>query len=127
MCEYFRKHGQYCRRKHLYSRLEAAKEKEDKEAACQILAIIQREKNSNSGGECPLPWGSQKGEHVFGCRWSRETGQQQSIQAKRNYLRLFGITSIRGDSTLPSRPLYANNHSKGPSAIMPSVKLHRRF
>jgi hypothetical protein len=27
--------------KHLYSSLEAAKEKEDEEAACQIVAIIQ--------------------------------------------------------------------------------------
>jgi hypothetical protein len=31
--------------KHLYSHLEAAKEKEDEEAACQILAIIQQEKD----------------------------------------------------------------------------------
>jgi hypothetical protein len=44
MCEYFWKHGQYCRRKHLYCHLEVAKEKEDKEAAHQILAIIQQEK-----------------------------------------------------------------------------------
>ena len=29
---------------YFYSHLEAAKEKEDKEAACQILAIIQRDK-----------------------------------------------------------------------------------
>jgi hypothetical protein len=41
-CEYFQKNGHYYRRKHLYSRLEGAKEKEDEEAARQILMIIQR-------------------------------------------------------------------------------------
>ncbi len=44
-CDYFRKHGKAYRWKHLYQRLDAAKEKEDKEAAKQILAIIQREKD----------------------------------------------------------------------------------
>jgi hypothetical protein len=44
MCDYFWKHGQYYWRKHLYFRLEAAKEKEDEKAACQIVAIIQQEK-----------------------------------------------------------------------------------
>jgi hypothetical protein len=44
-CEYFRKNGHYYWRKHLYSRLEVAKEKEDEEAVRQILAIIQREKD----------------------------------------------------------------------------------
>jgi hypothetical protein len=33
MCEYFRKNGHYYRKKHLYSYLEVAKEKEDEEAA----------------------------------------------------------------------------------------------
>jgi hypothetical protein len=41
MCDYFQKHGQYYWRKHLYSCLEAAKEKEDEEVAHQILAFIQ--------------------------------------------------------------------------------------
>jgi hypothetical protein len=39
-CEYFRKNGKYYRRKHLYNRLNVTKEKEDEEAAYQILAII---------------------------------------------------------------------------------------
>jgi hypothetical protein len=43
-CEYFRQNGKYHRRKHLYSRLSAAQEREDEEAATQILSIIQREK-----------------------------------------------------------------------------------
>ncbi len=44
-CEYFRKNGRYYRRKHLYNRLNTAKEKENDEAAKQILAIIQQEKD----------------------------------------------------------------------------------
>ncbi len=45
MCDYYRKHGHYYRRKHLYSRLDAAREREDEEAASQILAIITQEKD----------------------------------------------------------------------------------
>jgi hypothetical protein len=44
-CDYFTKHGKAYRQKHLYQCLDAAKEKEDEEAAKQILAIIQREKD----------------------------------------------------------------------------------
>jgi hypothetical protein len=43
--DYFRKHGKAYRRKHLYQCLDAARKKEDEEAAKQILAIIQREKD----------------------------------------------------------------------------------
>ncbi len=39
-CDYYRKHRNFYQRKHLYSRLNKAKEKEDEEAARQILAII---------------------------------------------------------------------------------------
>jgi hypothetical protein len=46
-CKYFRKNGKYYNRKHLYSRLEVAKEREDEEAAKQILAIIQQEKDKS--------------------------------------------------------------------------------
>ncbi len=74
-----------------------------------------------------MPWGSQEGEHAFGWRWSKEAGWLQSTQVKRNCTRLSGKASIGSDSTLPNRPPYANNHSTGPPAIMPSVKLHRRF
>jgi hypothetical protein len=43
-CDYFWQNGKYYCRKHLYNRLGAAKEREDKEAAWKILDIIQREK-----------------------------------------------------------------------------------
>ncbi len=43
-CDYYRKHGNYYQWKHLCSRLNKAKKKEDEEATRQILAIIQTEK-----------------------------------------------------------------------------------
>jgi hypothetical protein len=46
-CDYFRKHGKTYWQKHLYQRLDAAKKKEDEEAAKQILAIIQKEKDKS--------------------------------------------------------------------------------
>jgi hypothetical protein len=74
-----------------------------------------------------MPWGNQEGERAFGCRWSKEMGQQRNVLAKRNCKRLFGTTSIGRDSILPSWPHYAKNHFVGPSAITPSAKLYRKF
>jgi hypothetical protein len=45
MCDHFRKHGQPYRRKHLQRCLLQAREKDDKKAEKQILAIIQQEKD----------------------------------------------------------------------------------
>jgi hypothetical protein len=47
ICDYYQKYGQYYTRKHLYACLEAALERENEEAARQILAIIQREKDKH--------------------------------------------------------------------------------
>ncbi len=44
-CDHFQKHGQLYRQQHLQQHLAATKEKEDKEAEKQILAIIQQEKD----------------------------------------------------------------------------------
>jgi hypothetical protein len=46
-CSYFKKHKKAYRQKHLLQCLDAAKEKEDEEAAKQILAFIQREKDGS--------------------------------------------------------------------------------
>ncbi len=46
-CDYFCKHGQYYRRKHLYKRLQEAKDKENERKEKEILAIIEREKNNS--------------------------------------------------------------------------------
>ena len=43
--DYFRKHGKYYRRRHLYNRLQAAQERKDEEAEKRILEIIKREKD----------------------------------------------------------------------------------
>ena len=67
-CDHFRKNGKYYRRKHLYRRLETAKEKEDEEAEHQILAIIQQEK------EITL-WANRGEGHVSRCRWNRQKEQ----------------------------------------------------
>ncbi len=46
-CSYFKKHKKAYWQKHLLQCLDAAKEKEDDEAAKQILAFIQREKDGS--------------------------------------------------------------------------------
>jgi hypothetical protein len=46
-CNYFKKHKKAYWQKHLLQCLDAAKEKEANEAAKQILAIIQREKDKS--------------------------------------------------------------------------------
>jgi hypothetical protein len=65
MCKYFQKHGQYYKRKHLYLHLEAAKEKEDKEAACQILAIIQWKKEKRFWRRMSYALGKPRGGACF--------------------------------------------------------------
>jgi hypothetical protein len=64
-CEYFRKNGHYYQRKHLYSCLEVAKEKEDEEAARQILAIIQREKDKQFWWQMTYDLGKPRGGTYF--------------------------------------------------------------
>ncbi len=61
MCTYFQKHDQYYKRKHLYSRLEAAKEKDDKRGALQILAIIQLKKDRRFWRQMSYALGKPKG------------------------------------------------------------------
>ena len=46
-CDHFRKNDKYYQHKHLYRRLEIAKERENEEAERQILSIIQQEKDKS--------------------------------------------------------------------------------
>ena len=46
-CDYFRKHGQYYRRKHLYKCLQDAKDEENEKKKKEILAINEREKSKS--------------------------------------------------------------------------------
>jgi hypothetical protein len=64
-CDYFRKHGKAYRRKHLYQRLDAAKEKEDEEATKKFLAIIQREKDKSFGRHLNYALGKPRGGACF--------------------------------------------------------------
>ncbi len=64
-CDYFRKNGQYHQRIHLYAHLDIAKEKEDEEAAQQILAIIQREKDRQFWHKMSYAMGRQRGGACF--------------------------------------------------------------
>ncbi len=45
--DYFHKHGQNYRRKHLYKRLQEAKDKENERKEKEILAIIEHEKKKS--------------------------------------------------------------------------------
>jgi hypothetical protein len=65
MCNYFQKHGHYYQRKHLYSRLDIAKEKDNEEAARQILAIIQQEKDKGFWQRMSYALGRQRGGACF--------------------------------------------------------------
>ena len=83
-CNYFRKHGQYYRQKHLYSRLNLAKEKEEEETACQILAIIQQEKDKQFWWRMAYAMGRQRGGSCFRVQVTQEgeTTEEFKGQAK---------------------------------------------
>jgi hypothetical protein len=127
MSDYFQKHGQYYWRKHLYSRLEAAKKKEDEEAARQIPAIIQQDKDKRFWWQMSYALGKPRWGACFRVQVEQRDGTTEESLAERNCKRLFGTTSIRRDSTLPSRPHYAKNHCVEPLVITPSAKLHKKF
>ena len=76
-CNYFRKHVKAYRRKHLYQRLDAAKEKEDKEAAKQILAIIQREKDRKFWRQLNYALGKPRGGACFKVQVDQGDGNVQ--------------------------------------------------
>ncbi len=61
-CDYFYKHGKWHHRQHLNQCLKAAQEQEDEVAECQILAIIQREKDRACWGQLNFAFGK----HIHG-------------------------------------------------------------
>ena len=63
-CEYFRNNGHKYRRKHLHSRLQAARDKEDEEAETAILAIIRRERDKARWKRLNFAMGKQQGRSV---------------------------------------------------------------
>jgi hypothetical protein len=81
-CDYFRKHDKAYQQKHLYQRLHAAKEKEDKEAAKQILAIIQREKDRSFWCRLNYALGKPRGGACFKVQVGQGDGNVQEYTEK---------------------------------------------
>jgi hypothetical protein len=81
-CDYFRKHGKAYRRKHLYQCLDTAKEKEDEEAAKQILAIIQREKDRSFWHRLNYALGKPRGGACFKVQVDQGNGTVQEYAEK---------------------------------------------
>jgi hypothetical protein len=73
-CDYFWQNGKYYRRKHLYNRLNAAKEREDKEAARMILDIKQREKERRFWRRMNYALGKPQGGACFKVQVEKEDG-----------------------------------------------------
>jgi hypothetical protein len=81
-CNYFRKHGKAYRRKHLFQCLDAAKEKEDNKATKQILAIIQREKDSSFWHQLNYALGKPRGGACFKVQVEQGDGNVQENMEK---------------------------------------------
>jgi hypothetical protein len=60
-CSYFRKQSQYYRRKHLYKRLQDAKDEENERKEKEILAIIEHEKNKSLWRQLNYSMGKRQG------------------------------------------------------------------
>ena len=74
-CKYFRKHGQRYRRKHLQSRLQAAKDRRDEEAEHRILAILAREKSRSYWRRLNYSMAKPKGRSVRTVQTATEDGE----------------------------------------------------
>jgi hypothetical protein len=81
-CDYFRKHSKAYHRKHLNQRLDAAKEKEDKEATKTNLAIIQREKNRSFWHHLNYTLGKPRGGACFKVQVDQGDGTVQEYAEK---------------------------------------------
>jgi hypothetical protein len=81
-CDHFRKNGKYYWRKHLYCRLEIAKERENEEAERQILSIIQREKDRSFWRCLNYTLGKPRGGACFKGQVEQEEGTVEEISGK---------------------------------------------
>ena len=78
-CDHFRKNGKYYQRKHLYRRLEIAKERENEEAERQILSIIQREKEKSFWRRLNYALGKPRGGACFKVQVEQDDGTVEEI------------------------------------------------
>jgi hypothetical protein len=81
-CNHFRKNSKYYQRKHLYRQLETAKKKEDEEAECQILAIIQWEKDRSFWRHLNYALGKPRGGACFKVQVEQAEGTVEEISGK---------------------------------------------
>jgi hypothetical protein len=81
-CNNFRKHGKAYRQKHLYQCLDAAKEKEEEEAAKQIIAIIQREEDRSFWRRLNYALGKSRGGACFKVQVDQGNGNVQEYTKK---------------------------------------------
>jgi hypothetical protein len=81
-CDHFRRNGKYYRRKHLYHRLETAKEREDEEAERQILAIIQQEKDKSFWRRLNYALGKPRGGACFKVQVEQAEGTVEDVSGK---------------------------------------------
>ncbi len=125
MCVYYRKHGHYYRRKHLYSRLDSAREREDKEAASQILAIITREKDKRFWQRMSHALGKPRGGACFGCRLNKRMARQWNTLGRTTSTKPYGTTSTADGSTSQSPLPFANSPSGVFLVIMPFARLRK--
>jgi hypothetical protein len=81
-CDHFLKHGRYCRRKHLYNRLDAAKERDDEEATDKILSIIQREKERSFWRRMNYALGKPRSGACLKVQVEKENGEMEEFSEK---------------------------------------------
>jgi hypothetical protein len=113
-CNCFRKHGYYHRQNHLYCHLEAAREKEDKEAEWQILAIIQWEKD-RTFWQCfnyalGKPWGGT----CFKVQVKEREGMVDEINSNEDLHEAIWVNVHRKQFYLAEESLWALVHSGVP-------------
>ena len=83
-CNYYRKNGKYHRRKHLYLRLDAAKERAGEEAAKQILAIITWEKDKSFWRRMSYALGALWGDTCFRVQVGQPDGTVEESTGQEN-------------------------------------------
>jgi hypothetical protein len=124
-CDYFRKHGKAYRRKHLSHCLDAAKEKEDEEAAKQILAIIQREKDRSFWHCLNYALGKPRGGACFNVQVDQGNGMVQEYAEKEQLQEAIWNNIHRSASTLQRRRQCTWDRYKGPSDTTRSPQLQK--
>jgi hypothetical protein len=98
-CDHFQKHGKYYRRKHLYNRLNAARERDNDEVANKILLIIEREKDRSFWRRMNYALGKPHGGACFKVQVEKEDGELEEFTESPSCRGQSGTTSTKSDSS----------------------------